>query len=125
MRLEFLLSFNVLKADPHVARSLQVLALTLPPTARVAGLARLQRPVSRVTVDALFRRHTVALPAERMKAMRERRRTRGLRELRLVVPDARSKAVRRRVARQVARLDRSSELDAMKWIEAVSEFDAR
>jgi len=43
--------------------------------------------------------------AERMKAMRERRRARGLRELRLVVPDARSKAVRRRVAKQVAGLD--------------------
>jgi hypothetical protein len=30
----------------------------------------------------------MAPPAERMKAMRERRRARGLRELRLVVPDA-------------------------------------
>jgi len=67
----------------------------------------------------------VALPAERMKAMRERRRARGLRELRLVVPDARSKAVRRRVAKQVAGLDRSHELEAMRWIEAVSEFDTR
>ena len=63
--------------------------------------------------------------AERMKAMRERRRMRGLRELRLVVPDARSKTVRRRVARQVAALDRSRELEALKWIEAVAEFDAR
>lgn len=66
----------------------------------------------------------MALAAERMKAMRERRRARGLRELRLVVPDARSNTVRRRVARQVARLDRSSEIEAMRWIEAVSEFDA-
>ena len=49
---------------------------------------------------------------------------RGLRELRLVVPDARSKAVQRRVARQVAALDRNRELEAMRWIEAVSEFDA-
>ena len=57
--------------------------------------------------------------------MRERRRARGLRELRLVVPDARSRAVRRRVANQVERLDRASELDAMRWIEAVAEFDAR
>ncbi len=64
------------------------------------------------------------LPAERMKAMRERRRARGLRELRLVVPDARSKAVRRRVARQVAGFDPSHELDAMRWIEVVSELDA-
>jgi hypothetical protein len=62
---------------------------------------------------------------ERMKAMRERRRARGLKELRLVVPDARSKTVRRRVARQVAALDRSRELEALKWIEAVAEFDDR
>jgi hypothetical protein len=66
----------------------------------------------------------MALPADRMRAMRERRRARGLRELRLVVPDARSKAVQRRVARQVAALDRNRELEAMRWIEAVSEFDA-
>ena len=63
--------------------------------------------------------------AERMKAMRERRRARGLRELRLIVPDARSKSVRRRVAQEVAALDQSRELDALKWIEAVAEFDAR
>jgi hypothetical protein len=63
--------------------------------------------------------------AERMKAMRERRRARGLRELRLILPDARSKAVRRRVAREVAALDRSRELEALKWIEAVAEFDDR
>ena len=63
--------------------------------------------------------------AGRMKAMRVRRRARGLRELRLVVPDARSKLVRRRVAREVAALDRSRELEALKWIEAVAEFDDR
>src|SRR5256885_16596393 len=45
--------------------------------------------------------------AERMKAMRERRRARGLRELRLIVPDARSKAVRRRVAPGGRALERS------------------
>jgi len=67
----------------------------------------------------------MAQAAERMKAMRERRRQRGLRELRLVVPDARSKAVRRRVARQVAALDRANELEALRWIEAVAEFDDR
>jgi hypothetical protein len=67
----------------------------------------------------------VALAADRMRAMRERRRARGLRELRLVVPDPRSKAVRRRVAKAVAALDRERELDAMRWIEAVSEFDSR
>ena len=67
----------------------------------------------------------MALAAERMKAMRERRSLRGLREVRLVIPDARSKAVRGRVAKQVAGLDRSRELDALGWIEAVSVFGGR
>lgn len=62
--------------------------------------------------------------AERMKIMRARRRARGLRELRLVVPDARTRSVRRRVAAQVARLNRRSEDEALKWIEAVSTFDS-
>lgn len=66
----------------------------------------------------------MAAPAERMKMMRDRRRRQGLRELRLVVPDARSEAVRSRVAAQVASLTPDSERDAMRWIEAVSEFDA-
>ena len=63
-------------------------------------------------------------PAERMRMMRERRRRRGLRELRLVVPDSRLRSVRRRVAAQVARLVPSCEDEAMSWLEAVSEFDA-
>jgi hypothetical protein len=66
----------------------------------------------------------MADPAERMKMMRARRRGRGLRELRLVVPDARSEAVRKRIASQVAELSTDSERDALLWIEAVSEFDA-
>ena len=65
----------------------------------------------------------MAQPAERMKAMRERRRAKGLRELRLTVPDARSRVVRRRVAKQVAALDSAAEGKAMRWIESVSEFD--
>lgn len=56
--------------------------------------------------------------------MRERRRRRGLRELRLVVPDARLALIRKRVATQVSRLDRRQEDEALNWIEAVSEFDA-
>jgi len=48
---------------------------------------------------------------------------RGLRELRFVVPDARSKAIRRRIAKEVAGLDPARELAALEWIEAVSEFD--
>ncbi len=66
----------------------------------------------------------MAVPAMRMKTMRERRRLQGLRELRLVVPDARSSATRRRVADQVALLGAGAERDVMEWIEAVSEFDA-
>jgi len=65
----------------------------------------------------------MAEPAERMKKMRARRHSRGLRELRLVVPDARLAAVRREIAAQSARLDREDEEKAMAWIEAVSEFD--
>ena len=65
----------------------------------------------------------MAEPAERMKMMRRRRRSQGLRELRLIVPDPRSRAVRRRVAKQVATLKPRHERDALKWIEAVSEFD--
>jgi len=47
-----------------------------------------------------------------------------MRELRLVVPDARSAAVRKRIAAQVSKLNPASERDALLWIEAVSEFDA-
>lgn len=66
----------------------------------------------------------MAEPAERMRLMRQRRRRKGLRELRLVVPDARSEAMRNRIAAQVAGLNPGSERDALLWIEAVSEFDA-
>jgi len=67
--------------------------------------------------------NTLAEPAERMRTMRRRRRAQGLRELRLVVPDARSEAVRNRIAAQVAKLSPDSEHEALRWIEAVSEFD--
>jgi hypothetical protein len=56
--------------------------------------------------------------------MRERRRSRGLRELRLVVPDPSSQSVRRRVAAQLTHLSKADENDALHWIESVSEFDA-
>ena len=55
--------------------------------------------------------------------MRQRRREKGLREVRLLLPDARSPEVRARIAEQVARLDPNDELEALRWIEAVSEFD--
>ena len=63
-------------------------------------------------------------PAERMRTMRQRRRARGLREVRFVIADPRSRAVRRRVAKQLAGLDATRERDALHWIESVSEFDA-
>ena len=66
----------------------------------------------------------MAAPAERMKTMRERRRKRGLRELRLVIPDPRLKSIRKRVAAEVAVLHRNDEERALRWIESVSEFDA-
>ena len=66
----------------------------------------------------------MAAAAERMKMMRQRRRARGLHELRLVVADPRSRAVLRRVAKQLAGRDLDRERDAFKWIKAVSEFDA-
>jgi len=55
--------------------------------------------------------------------MRARRWAQGLRELRLVVPDARSESVRDRIAKQVAKLNPDSERDALLWIETVSQFD--
>ena len=51
-------------------------------------------------------------------------RTRRSRGLRFVVPDARSLAVRRRIATQVARLDPEGEREASAWNEAVSDFDS-
>jgi hypothetical protein len=66
----------------------------------------------------------MAAPAERMRTMRRRRRARGLRELRLVVADARSQEVRDRVAIAVAGLKADGEREALDWIEAVSELDA-
>jgi Antitoxin MazE-like len=65
----------------------------------------------------------MAALAERMKALRARRRRKGLRELRLIVPDARSPAVRRRVAKEIAALNQANEKDALDWIEAVYMFD--
>ncbi|MDR3466143.1 MAG: hypothetical protein P4M07_09380 [Xanthobacteraceae bacterium] len=59
-------------------------------------------------------------PTDRMKLMRQRR----LREVRLVVADARSRVVRRRIAKQVAALDPDRERDALAWIETISAFDA-
>lgn len=79
--------------------------------------------VTRYTVTRYDLGGNTMAAAERMRAMRERRQARGLRELRLVVPDARSKAIRRRIAKEVAGLDRARELAALGWIEAVSEFD--
>jgi hypothetical protein len=58
-----------------------------------------------------------------MKMIRQRRRARGVCELRLVVADARSRAVRRRVAKQVAGLNSDREREALQWIAQVSEFD--
>jgi hypothetical protein len=54
--------------------------------------------------------------------MQKHRPAKGLKEVRLIVADARSAAVRRRVARQVAALNPDNERGALRWIESVSEF---
>jgi hypothetical protein len=80
--------------------------------------------VTRYTLVQSTKGASMPAPAERMKQMRERRRKRGLRELRIVISDPRPASVRRRVAAQVARLIPGSEDEALSWIEAVSEFDS-
>ena len=61
--------------------------------------------------------------ADRMRALRERRRLRAEREIRITVPDARTEVVRNRVAQSVNRLDPTLEADALAWIEAVADLD--
>ncbi len=62
-------------------------------------------------------------PAERMRAFRRRRRESHLREIRMTLPDARLRQVRERIADSVDRLDPEAEAAALRWIEAVSDFD--
>jgi len=64
-----------------------------------------------------------ASPADRMRAMRRRRRAQGNREVRMILPDARSNGVRAQIADSVAHLDRRDESEALQWTEAISEFD--
>ena len=64
-------------------------------------------------------------PAERMREFRKRRRESHLREVRMTLPDARLRQVRERIADTVARLDPAAEDEALRWIEAVSDFDER
>jgi len=58
-----------------------------------------------------------------MRAMRRRRRAQGNREVRMILPDARSNGVRAQIADSVAHLDRRDESEALQWTEAISEFD--
>ena len=44
------------------------------------------------------------------------------RQVRMTLPNPRSEKVRRRVANSVARLNQYQEADALRWIEAASEF---
>ena len=64
-----------------------------------------------------------ASPAKRMRAVRLRCRAQDKREVRMILPDARSDDVRARVADSVARLDWTHESEALRWTEAISEFD--
>ncbi len=114
----------MLHGDDHVYVQ-AALAAVMPITDQLRTLA--PRFVTRYNVTRYkeyAKEYAMAAPAERMRVMRQRRRARGLREVRLVVADARSRAVRRRVAKQVAGLDPDREREALQWIEAVSELDA-
>lgn len=62
-------------------------------------------------------------PGERTRAVRIRRRTDGERKLRLIPPDDCAEEVRARIAKAVARLDRSHGEDSLRWTETVSELD--
>ena len=64
-----------------------------------------------------------ASAAERMRSVRLRRCAQGKREIRLILPDARSEEVCARIAEAVARLNRAHEEESLRWVESVSEFD--
>jgi len=88
----------------------------------VSGVPCASRRKSYIGASASWKDETVRAPGKEIRL--ERRGRCGLREVRLVVLDARSEEVRRRIADAVARLDPEDERDAMRWIEAVSAFDA-
>lgn len=65
----------------------------------------------------------MAKAAERMRAMRARWRDSTIRDVRLRAADARSDAIKRLVAAQVAALDPADEEDSLRWIEAVGDWE--
>jgi hypothetical protein len=60
--------------------------------------------------------------AERMKALRERRKANHLREVRIVALDARSPKVRKRIAEQIAALNKDDEREILEWTESVADL---
>ena len=64
-----------------------------------------------------------ATPAERMQSARTRRRAEGKREVRLILPDARTQEVCQRIEEAVAGLNQTNETHALAWIEAVADHD--
>lgn len=82
----------------------------------------MMRPSPPLTIRHALRYNLLmASAAERMRAMRSRRRHTATREVRLRAPDARAEAIKRLVATQVAALDPADEEDALRWIEAVAD----
>ena len=63
-----------------------------------------------------------ASPPNGVRAVRLRRRAQDKREVRMILPDARSNDVRARVADSVARLDRRHESDALRWTETMADL---
>nr|CAD6407916.1 hypothetical protein REQ54_00330 [Rhizobium sp. Q54] len=61
--------------------------------------------------------------ASRREALRDERTGVLLREIRLLVPDARDPAVQARLKGAISTLDPEDEQESMRWIESVSLFD--
>jgi hypothetical protein len=60
--------------------------------------------------------------AERMRALRERRKANHLREVRIVALDARSPEVRKMIAEQVAAMNKEEEREVLEWMEKVADL---
>jgi len=95
------------------------LAKKLGPPEKSANLAG--RSVTRYTF-AIIKEDAVTAAAERMKALRERRKANHLREVRIVALDARSPEVRKQIAEQVAALNKDEEREILEWTEKAADL---
>jgi hypothetical protein len=61
--------------------------------------------------------------AERMKALRDRRKANHMREVRIVALDARSAEVRERINTEIAAFNKEDEREILEWMEVVADLD--